>query len=115
MAGETPYLPAGAIKVFPTGVRVAIPPGFVGRIEGRSGMASRGVVPLGGLIDSGFTGPISIILANLSMTRWAAEPGTPIGQLVIFPILLPSGLDLRDSLDATERGEGGFGHTDLRS
>jgi dUTP pyrophosphatase len=124
--GEPPTLRAGEVAVFNTGVRLAIPWSHVGKIEGRSGMASRAIVPLGyvdfdlwpsvpailgGVIDASFRGTVGVILANLSPTHWAANPGTPIAQLVVYPIALLTP-DPDRSLDVTERGSGGFGHTD---
>jgi dUTP pyrophosphatase len=101
----------GQVRVVPTGVHVAIPPGFVGKIEGRSGLASRGIVPVGGVIDPGYTGDVGVVLANVGLTHWTAEQGRAIAQLVLYRIATPSAM-VMGHLPATARGENGFGSTD---
>jgi dUTPase len=115
--GDPVCLLAGGRMVFDTALRVAIPPHHVGRIEGCSEMASKGVIPLGcvdmdhyplstaflgSAINSRFRGRIGVILANLSHEQWVAAPGTVLAHLVVYPvaILRP---DPRASLDATDR------------
>lgn len=97
-----------------TGVHVAIPVGnehmrFVGLITSKSGLMAQGIT-CRGTIDAGFTGSIKAVLFNHSGKDYIVEKGQKITQLVIVPIVTPE-LELVDSLDDTERGEGGFGST----
>jgi dUTP pyrophosphatase len=101
----------GQVREIPTGVHVAIPPGYVGRIEGRSGMARKGLVTHQGIIDSGYTGEIVVVMYNNGLNHVTPEPGRAVAQLVIYPCLLATPLVMGD-LPATARGAGGFGSTD---
>lgn len=93
-----------------TGVHVEIPAGYVGMIKSKSGLnVNRGVISEG-VIDSGYTGSIRVKLYNLGKDEVFIEKGQKISQLVILPIITPE-LELVDSLEATDRGEGGFGST----
>jgi dUTP pyrophosphatase len=120
-------LGAGEIAVLPTGVRLSVLPGHVGKVEGRSGLATRGViplgavpmdglkvvggqVPLGGIIDKNFVGAIGVIMANLGKQAWIAEPNQRICQLVEYKISCRTPVQV-DALPGTDRGENGFGST----
>lgn len=97
----------------PTGIAVAIPPGFEGQIRPRSGMAwHEGVTVLNspGTLDADFRGEIKVILINLGDDPVPVRPGDRIAQMVVCPVVAA---DLREvpSLDGTGRGAGGFGHT----
>ena len=97
-----------------TGVRLAIPPGFVGLIRDRSGLAKRaGVSVLGGVIDSDYRGEISVILQSHGQEHLEVHPGDRIAQLLIIPIPAVRIREV-DQLDETARGEGGFGSTGTR-
>lgn len=95
-----------------TGIAVAIPDGYAGLVLPRSGLAARhgiSVVNAPGLIDSGYRGEIQVLLLNTDpSTPWALAAGDRIAQLVISPVALPDP-ELVDTLDATPRGQGGFG------
>jgi dUTP pyrophosphatase len=96
-----------------TGLRVAIPPGFEGQVRPRSGLAIRHGISLlnsPGTIDADFRGTIQVILANLGQEPFVVKRGDRIAQLVIAPVIRAE-WQVRDDLDSTERGEGGFGHT----
>ena len=96
-----------------TGVRVAIPYGYVGFICPRSGLAAKdGITVLNspGVIDSGFRGEIEVILVNHSDDDKIIRQGDKIAQLVIVPFITPN-IDWVDELPDSERGEGGFGST----
>ena len=103
----------GERRLVSTGVHVAIPPGYVGMICPRSGLAHKhGLTVLNapGIIDAGYTGEIKV---NLHNTHYLTHPvcaGDRIAQLVIAPIA-DARLVQVDSLDATERGENGHGST----
>lgn len=93
-----------------TGVHVEIPKGFVGMIKSKSGLNVKSGITSEGVIDSGYTGSICVKLYNHSNKDVYIEKGQKISQLVILPIITPE-LELVDSLEDTERGDGGFGST----
>lgn len=104
-------VPAHGSSVFDTGVHMAIPAGYYGKIESKSGLnVNHSIVSLGGTIDSGYTGSIKVKLYNLSAGAYQFEKGDKIAQLVIMPCETPE-LVIVDSLETTERGDGGFGST----
>jgi dUTP pyrophosphatase len=97
----------------PTGLMVAIPEGFEGQVRPRSGMAYKnGITVLNtpGTIDSDYRGEVAVIVINLGSEEYVVNRGDRIAQLVFSPIVRAR-LDAVPSLDATERGDGGFGHT----
>jgi dUTP pyrophosphatase len=110
--GEMVLEPGARLRV-PTGLRVAIPAGYEGQVRPRSGLALRHGVTLPnapGTIDSDYRGEIQVILHNGGHDPVVIRRGDRIAQLVIAPVAQPEWEEV-DSLDATERGEGGFGHT----
>lgn len=100
----------GEIKAVPTGVRVAIPEGYVGLLFARSSLCNFGVMLANGVgvIDSGCTGEIKVPLFNASPRVFELPGGAGIAQLVVVPCELPTFRRV-DKLNETERGEGGFG------
>jgi dUTP pyrophosphatase len=106
-------LAPGERALVPTGLVVAIPPGFEGQVRPRSGLALReGVTCLNspGTIDSDYRGEVGVILANLGQRTVAIRRGDRIAQLVISRVERADLLE-GSSLPPTGRGEGGFGHT----
>ena len=101
--------PLGGFKVFDTGVHMAIPQHFCGLVKSRSSMLVKGL-KTDGLVDSDYTGSIRVILFNHSEHPYYVEPGDKIAQVVISPCLRPP-LELTDTLEATDRGDNGFGST----
>lgn len=99
----------GMIAEFDTGVHVAIPEGHVGLITSKSGLMQKGVT-CRGTIDAGYTGSIKAIMYHQGKEPVKISKGQKITQLVIVPIITPE-LELVDSLEETERGNGGFGST----
>lgn len=109
------WMRPGQIVNVPTGVRVAIPDGYVGDVRPRSGLASKHgitVINAPGTIDSGYRGIVGVPLVNLSKKPYAISRGDRIAQLVIAPIAVCD-IEIVDELDETERGEGGFGSSGL--
>ena len=99
--------------VVPTGFRIAIPAGYEGQVRPRSGLAlSHGIlIPNSpGTIDSDYRGELKVILMNAGEKAYAIRRGDRIAQLVIAPVTTVEFLEV-EQLDATHRGEGGFGHT----
>jgi dUTP pyrophosphatase len=106
-------LQSGERALVPTGVAIAIPPGFEGQVRPRSGLALRdGITCLNtpGTIDSDYRGEVGVILANLGQKAVTLARGDRIAQLVIARV---EQAELVESaaLPPTGRGQGGFGHT----
>jgi dUTP pyrophosphatase len=111
-ACERVVLEPGERALVPTGVAVAIPPGYAGYVQPRSGLANEHgitIVNSPGLVDSGYRGELRIILLNTDRERsFEIEPGMRIAQLVLLPVP-PVELRVVDELPTSERGERGFG------
>lgn len=100
-------------KLIPTGIYMALPEGYEAQIRPRSGLAAKhGITVLNtpGTIDADYRGEIKVILINLSSTPFVIEDGERICQMVIAQHAHVEWQEV-DSLDETERGAGGFGHT----
>lgn len=96
-----------------TGIAVAIPPGHVGYITPRSGLAhSHGITVLNspGTIDAGYTGEIKVNLVNHGQAPYVITPGQRVAQLVIHPIITPPVVEVTE-LTGTARGANGHGST----
>ena len=111
-ACERVELAPGERAVVGTGLAVAIPEGYAGFVQPRSGLADRHgitIVNSPGLIDSGYRGELKVILLNTDSTHpFVVEPGMRIAQLVV---LEAPGVELDevDELPVTERGVRGHG------
>jgi len=106
-------LAPGARILVPTGLALAIPPGFAGFVLPRSGLALRhGVTLLNtpGLIDAGYRGELQVLLVNLGDTLVKLSRGDRIAQLVIQPVERVSLTPVAE-LPPSTRGTGGFGST----
>ena len=100
-------------KLVPTGLFVEIPAGYEAQIRPRSGLAlKKGITVLNtpGTIDADYRGEIGVILVNLSQEDFVIENGERICQMVVAAHETVS-WELSESLEETERGAGGFGHT----
>lgn len=103
----------GARALLPTGLAVAIPPGFEAQLRPRSGLALRDGLTLlnsPGTIDCDYRGEVGVIVINHGAAPVTIRHGMRIAQLLIAPVVRAR-FEERDSLDATARGEGGFGST----
>jgi dUTP pyrophosphatase len=110
---EPIVLDPGQIRLVPTGLYVAIPKGYEGQVRPRSGLALKHgltLVNAPGTIDSDYRGEVGIIVGNIGSQPYTIERGTRIAQLVVAPVVQAE-IEIVDELDATERGQGGFGHT----
>ncbi len=97
----------------PTGLRIALPPGYEAQIRPRSGLAVKhGITMLNtpGTIDADYRGEIKLIVINLGQEPYTIQRGDRVAQMIVAPVSRAE-WQLVDSLDATDRGEGGFGHT----
>ncbi|WP_442639066.1 dUTP diphosphatase [Roseicyclus sp.] len=100
-------------RVVPTGLRVAIPAGYEMQIRPRSGLALKHGITLPntpGTIDSDYRGPLGVLLVNLGAEPYRIGHGDRIAQAVIAPVVQADYVTV-SALDATLRGEGGFGST----
>lgn len=97
-------------RCFDTGVHVQIPEGYVGIIKSKSGLMKNHGITTDGTIDAHYTGPIKVVLFKHSDGKYQVNKGDKIAQLVIVKCELPE-LELVDSLEETDRGDGGFGST----
>jgi dUTP pyrophosphatase len=94
-----------------TGLAVAIPHGFYGRVAPRSGLAAKhGLDVLAGVIDSDYRGELCCLLYNTGDSPITLPAGSKICQLIIEKIIAPKAVWAND-LDETARGAGGFGST----
>ena len=97
----------------PTGLKIAIPEAKEVQVRPRSGLAIKhGITLLNtpGTIDSDYRGELKVIMVNLSKDEYTINPQERIGQLVLNKVAQMELVEV-DSLDETERGAGGFGHT----
>ncbi len=100
----------------PTGLRIALPHGYEAQVRPRSGLAlKRGITVLNapGTIDADYRGEIGVILINLSQDSFVINDGERIAQLVVAAYEQAE-FEPVESLDQTERGEGGFGHSGMQ-
>ena len=110
-------LKPGKIKLISTGFKIMIPKGYEGQIRPRSGLALKyGITVLNtpGTIDSDYRGIVKVILINLGEKDFNIQRGDRIAQLVIQKTFSPN-FKLVETLDKTKRGEGGFGHSGVRT
>lgn len=113
-SAENLELAPGERALVPTGIAVSIPRGHAGFVQPRSGLAARhgiGIVNAPGLIDSAYRGEIKVILINLDPRQaFSIKRGDKIAQLLIQRVETAE-FEAVDDLDATVRGDGGFGST----
>lgn len=110
---ESIILKPGESRLIPTGIRTEIPKGYEIQVRPRSGLAfKKGVTVLNtpGTVDADYRGEIGVILINHSEKGVEITPKMRIAQMVLAPVVQAE-FKLADSLTATTRGEGGFGHT----
>jgi dUTP pyrophosphatase len=109
---ERVTLEAGERAVVGTGLAVAIPEGYAGFVQPRSGLASRhgiSVVNSPGLVDSGYRGELRVVLLNTDAREpFTVEPGMRIAQLVVLPVPAVTLVEVEE-LAESERGVRGFG------
>ena len=101
--------PHETIKL-PTGLAFQPPEGYMLQILQRSGLASKGLIPLGGILDEDYTGEVIVIMLNTTDKYLSINNGNRIAQMAIRPYYQGEFEEV-DELDETERGDGGFGST----
>ena len=106
-------IPPGGRALIPTGIALSLPEGYEGQLRPRSGLAlSHGLTVLNspGTIDADYRGEVQVLLINLGQEAVTVLDGMRVAQLVVAPVVSVSWSRAAE-LDATVRGEGGFGHT----
>lgn len=104
-------VPARGKVLVPTDLSISIPDGTYARIAPRSGLAWKHSIDVGaGVIDADYRGPVGVVLFNFSDMDFEIKIGDRIAQLIIERIMTPNVVEV-DDLDATVRGDGGFGST----
>lgn len=100
-------------QMIPTGLYIALPEGYEAQVRPRSGLAAKYGVTVAnspGTVDADYRGEIKVILINLSNEKFVVNPGDRIAQMVVARYERVEWNEVA-TLDETERGEGGFGHT----
>lgn len=103
-------------RIIPTGLYMALPPGYEAQVRPRSGLAFKhGITVLNspGTIDSDYRGELGVLLINLSNEDFTIEAGERIAQMVIARHEQGEFVEVEE-LDDTERGAGGYGHTGVK-
>jgi dUTP pyrophosphatase len=109
-------LAPGQRALVPTGLMMAIPKNFEGQIRPRSGLALKhGLTCLNspGTIDADYRGEVKVLLVNLGAENFVIQRGERIAQLIIASITQVE-FEVREKLDDTQRGAGGFGHSGVK-
>ena len=112
---EDTYIALGTTGKVKTGVAIEVPPGYVGRISDRSGMAAKGLIVGAGVIDAGYSGDHTVVLHNFSainqkqyLDGYLVKKGDKIAQLVVYLIETPE-VQVVEQLWISERGNTGWG------
>lgn len=103
-------------RLIPTGLHIALPEGYEAQVRPRSGLALKhGLTVLNapGTIDADYRGEIGVVLINLSQEDFTINDGERIAQLVVARYEQVE-FSLVETLDETERGDGGYGHTGVK-
>jgi dUTP pyrophosphatase len=114
VADDAPVtLQPGARALIPTGLAIALPPGFEAQVRPRSGLALKhGITCLNspGTVDADYRGELAVILINLGEASFVIRRGERIAQMVVAPVTQATFAEV-ETLDDTARGAGGFGST----
>ncbi|MBI4767119.1 MAG: dUTP diphosphatase, partial [Deltaproteobacteria bacterium] len=103
------------IRLIPTGLALAIPPGFEGQIRPRSGLALKHGITLvnsPGTIDSDYRGELGLAIINLGQKPYTIRRGDRLAQLVLHKVYQADIQEVQN-LDDTDRADGGFGHSGI--
>lgn len=100
----------GSVALCKTGIAIELPVGYAGLVWPRSGLGSKGLTVLGGVIDQDYRGEICVLLTTLVSSMYSIRAGDRIAQLLIQPVV-QLGLEEVQSVSMTSRGNQGFGST----
>jgi dUTP pyrophosphatase len=95
-----------------TGISIELQKGNVFLIWDKSGVASKGIKTMGGVVDSTYRGEIKVVLINLSSEKYEIKKGQKIAQALVQKVETPK-IEIVEKLGETERGEGAFGSSGL--
>ncbi|MBL4694045.1 dUTP diphosphatase [Candidatus Gracilibacteria bacterium] len=113
-SSEDCVVPALGKCIVPTGLAIEVPEGTYGRIAPRSGLAwKKHINVAAGVIDADYRGPVGIVLFNHSVQAFVITRGDRVAQLILERIADAEVVEV-DSLEDTERGDGGYGSTGAR-
>lgn len=115
VTGDLTIAPGETVLV-PTGFRIEVPPGHEAQVRPRSGLAAKhsvGILNSPGTIDSDYRGEVKVILTNFGRSPFLVRRGDRIAQMVVARYERVHWQEA-SALDATSRGEGGFGHTGVK-
>lgn len=108
-------IPAHNKQLISTGIAMAVPPGNYARIAPRSGLACKNFIDVGaGVVDSDYRGEVKVLLFNLGSEDFHVNVGDRIAQCIIEKYTRTEIEEVEGDLDATVRGEGGFGSTGVK-
>ncbi len=113
---QSQTLEPGERQAIPTGLAIALPPGYEAQVRPRSGLARKSGISMvnsPGTIDADYRGEIQVLLINLGQEPFTVNRGDRIAQLVVAPVAQVTWQEV-ESLEETERGSGGFGHTGVK-
>lgn len=119
-AHATLRIPAGGVRLVPTGVTLHLPAGYMAEVRPRSGLALKSRVTVlnsPGTVDAGFRDPVGVILANFSQEPFTVHHGDRVAQLIVQPVATPAFHPvalpeaLRRAPAPDDRGAGGYGST----
>lgn len=114
-ANENTTIPPQERRLISTGIMMVIPPGHVGLIWDRSGLAAKnGIKTMGGVIDHTYRGEVKVVLHNLSNEPFPVEKGLRIAQMLIQPVVTEKIEEVEDLDINTPRGTGGFGSSGMK-
>lgn len=94
----------------PLGVALQIEEGYVGLIWDKSSIGSKGIKTLGGVVDAGYRGEVSVVVHNLNDAPYTFDTGNKIAQMLIQKVEFPKLIEVEELTDSA-RGAGGFGST----
>jgi dUTP pyrophosphatase len=110
-ADEEKDLTPGERAFIKTGIKMAIPEGYVGLVWDKGGLAKAGIKTIAGVVDTDYRGEVLIGLYNFGQETYAIKTGEKIAQILIQKVEFPEIIE--DELDETNRGDGKFGSTGL--
>jgi dUTP pyrophosphatase len=113
-AAEDVTIKPGEIKAVRTGIKVAVPRGFVGIIKDRSSRAVKGLHTLAGVIDPGYRDELKVVIVNLSNEEIVIRKGERFAQLLVVPVAYLDPYEVEE-LPPGDTRRGGFGSTDRTS
>ncbi len=103
-------VPPHATAMIPAGIALEIEEGYVGLIWDKSSIGSKSMKTLGGVIDAGYRGEITVMVHNLNDEPYTFENGNKVGQMLIQKVEFPEIIEVTE-LSESKRGTGGFGST----